>query len=103
MGGGGMPQLPPGMSREQVMQMQNMLPPEVKAQLRQPGGRERLMQQLQSGQMPPGMAGMMPPGMGGGGGGGMPDLGSLMSSMGGMGGMASMMKNMIGGGGGGGR
>lgn len=34
-------QLPPGMSREQVAQMQNMLPPEIKAQLRQPGGRER--------------------------------------------------------------
>ncbi|PWN28226.1 SRP54-domain-containing protein [Jaminaea rosea] len=105
-GGGGMPQLPPGMSREQVMQMQNMLPPEIKAQLRQPGGREKLMQQIQSGQMPPsmmnamgGMGGM--PGMGGGGG-GMPDLGSLMSSMGGMGGMANMMKSMMGGGGGGG-
>lgn len=43
-GKGGMPapgQLPPGMSREQVAQMQNMLPPEIKAQLRQPGGRER--------------------------------------------------------------
>jgi signal recognition particle subunit SRP54 len=42
--GRGMPpagQLPPGMSREQVMQMQNALPPEIKAQLRQPGGRER--------------------------------------------------------------
>lgn len=34
-------QLPPGMSRDQVAQMQNMLPPEIKAQLRQPGGRER--------------------------------------------------------------
>jgi signal recognition particle subunit SRP54 len=34
-------QLPPGVSREQVAQMQNMLPPEIKAQLRQPGGRER--------------------------------------------------------------
>jgi len=33
--------LPPGMSREQVMQMQNALPPEIKAQLRQPGGREK--------------------------------------------------------------
>lgn len=42
--GRGMPapgQLPPGMSRDQVAQMQNMLPPEIKAQLRQPGGRER--------------------------------------------------------------
>ncbi len=42
--------LPPGMSREQVMQMQNALPPEIKAQLRQPGGREKLLQQIQSGQ-----------------------------------------------------
>lgn len=42
--GRGMPaagQLPPGMSRDQVAQMQNMLPPEIKSQLRQPGGRER--------------------------------------------------------------
>jgi len=40
-GGPAAGQLPPGMSRDQVAQMQNMLPPEIKAQLRQPGGRER--------------------------------------------------------------
>ncbi|CAO1636167.1 unnamed protein product [Sympodiomycopsis kandeliae] len=109
--GGGMPQLPPGVSREQAMQMQNMLPPEVKAQLRQPGGREKLMQQLQSGQIPPGMANMMGGaggmgglgsllgggGPGGGAGGGMPDLSSMMQGMGGMGGLMKMMGGMGGG------
>lgn len=109
--------LPPGMSREQVMQMQNALPPEIKAQLRQPGGREKLLQQIQSGNIPEGLAGM--PGMGGGmpglgglgglanmfgggggpGGNGMPDLQSMMSQMGGMGGMMNMMKGMMSGGG----
>ncbi|SNX84423.1 probable SRP54 - signal recognition particle subunit [Melanopsichium pennsylvanicum] len=98
--------LPPGMSREQVMQMQNALPPEIKAQLRQPGGRERLMQQIQSGNIPPELAGAMGGGgmpglgglgglasmMGGGGpgGGGMPNMAQMqqmMQSMGGMGGM----------------
>ncbi|UZJ55168.1 hypothetical protein CBS101457_004488 [Exobasidium rhododendri] len=107
-GAGGRPaagQLPPGMSREQVAQMQNMLPPEIKAQLRQPGGRERLMQQLQSGDIPPEMASMMG-GMGGGGMGGLGGLASMMGGMGGggggMGGLQSMMANMMGGGGGGG-
>ncbi|EST05491.1 Signal recognition particle, SRP54 subunit, GTPase domain protein [Kalmanozyma brasiliensis GHG001] len=108
-------QLPPGMSREQVMQMQNALPPEIKAQLRQPGGREKLLQQIQSGNMPEGLAGMG--GMGGmgglgglanmmgGGGGGMPNMAAMqnmMSQMGGMGGMMNMMKGMMGGGGAGG-
>ena len=123
--GGGMPALPPGVSREQIMQMQNSLPPDIKAQLRQPGGREKLLQQIQSGNMPPGLTGM--PGMGGmGGGGGFPGLGALgnmfgggggggpggggmpdmaqmqqmMSQMGGMGGLQNMMKGMMGGGGG---
>lgn len=119
---GSMP-LPPGMSREQVMQMQNSLPPEIKAQLRQPGGREKLLKQLQSGDCPPELAGAMGgmgmPGMGGmpglgglgalgnmfggggGSGGGMPDMGQMqqmMQQMGGMGGMANMMRNMMGGG-----
>jgi signal recognition particle subunit SRP54 len=103
-GRGGMPapgQLPPGMSRDQVAQMQNMLPPEIKAQLRQPGGREKLLQQLQSGNMPPEMASMM----GGMGGGGMPNLGGLgglanmMGGAGGMGGLQNMMASMMGGGG----
>lgn len=103
-GRGGMPapgQLPPGMTREQVMQMQNSLPPELKAQLRQPGGRERLLQQMQSGNIPPELAGMM------GGGGGMPGLGGLgglgglanmMGGAGGMGGLQNMMASMMGGG-----
>lgn len=100
-GGGGMPQLPPGMSMDQVQKMQAMLPPDIKAKLRQPGGREELMKQMQSGQMPPGLMGGMPgmPGMGGGGG-GMPDIGAMMQGMGGMGGMAQMMQKMMGGGGG---
>lgn len=102
-GGGGMPapgQLPPGMSREQVAKMQNALPPEIKAQLRQPGGREKLLQQLQSGNIPPEMAGMMG-GMGGPGGGlgGLGGLANMMGGMGGMGGLQSMMQNMMGGGG----
>lgn len=94
--GGGKPtpgMLPPGMTREQVMQMQNALPPEIKAQLRQPGGREKLLRDIQSGNLPPGMAGL--PGMGMGG--GMPDLSQMMQSMGGMGGMMNMMKGMMGG------
>lgn len=104
-GRGGMPgpgQLPPGMSRDQVAQMQNMLPPEIKAQLRQPGGREKLLQQLQSGNMPPEMASMMG-GMGGAG--GMPNLGGLgglanmMGGASGMGGLQNMMASMMGGGG----
>lgn len=102
--------LPPGMSREQVMQMQNALPPEIKAQLRQPGGREKLLQQIQSGNMPEGLAALGGGGlgglgalanmMGGTGTGGMPDmsqLASMMHGMGGagMGGMMNMMKNMM--------
>lgn len=74
-GRGGIPHLPSGVSREQIMQMQNMLPPEIKAQLRQPGGREKLMQQMHSGQLPLSLIGGMP-GMGSLGVGGMPDLGS---------------------------
>ncbi|KAL9936479.1 hypothetical protein V8E36_004547 [Tilletia maclaganii] len=125
-GRGGMPppgMLPPGMNREQVMQMQNSLPPEIKAQLRQPGGREKLLQQIQSGNIPPGLANMPGiggmggfPGLGGaGGGGGMGGLGGLMGGlqnlMGGMGGaggaggmpdMATLQRMMSGLGGGGG-
>lgn len=113
-GAGGMPQLPPGMDRNQLAAMQNMLPPEIKAQLRQPGGREKLMAQIQRGEINPaalmggaggagGLGGF--PGMGGGAGGtgGMPDLGAMMQQMGGMGGMGNMMKmfgGMMGGGGG---
>ncbi|CBQ73086.1 probable SRP54-signal recognition particle subunit [Sporisorium reilianum SRZ2] len=105
--------LPPGMSREQVMQMQNALPPEIKAQLRQPGGREKLLQQIQSGSIPEGLAGLGGGGMGGlgglanmmgGGAGGMPNMAqmqNMMQQMGGMGGMMNMMKNMMGGGAGG--
>ncbi|CEH13007.1 signal recognition particle protein [Ceraceosorus bombacis] len=89
--GGAPPQLPPGMSRDKIMEMQNMLPPDVKAQLRQPGGRERLLQQLSSGQIPPGMENL--PGMGGAGGG--------LGALGGMGGLGGMMQQMMGGGGGG--
>lgn len=108
--------LPPGMSREQVMQMQNALPPEIKAQLRQPGGREKLLQQIQSGNMPPELAASMGGAggglggglgglaslMGGGAGGGAPNMANMaqmMQSMGGMGGMMNMMKGMMGGGG----
>ncbi|KAK0522345.1 Signal recognition particle [Tilletia horrida] len=103
-GKGGMPpagMLPPGMSREQVMQMQNSLPPEIKAQLRQPGGREKLLQQIQSGDIPPGLANM--PGMGGMG--GLGGLGSLMGGAGGAGGLGGLMgglQNLMGGMGGGG-
>ncbi|KAK0549514.1 Signal recognition particle [Tilletia horrida] len=115
LGRGGMPALPPGMSREQVMQMQNSLPPEIKAQLRQPGGREKLLQQIQSGNMPPGLANMGGlggfPGLGGGGGGGLGGLmGGLQNLMGGAGpggggaggmpSMADLQKMMSGGGGG---
>ncbi|PWN52950.1 SRP54-domain-containing protein [Violaceomyces palustris] len=89
--GGGMPRLPPGMSMDQVAQMQNALPPEIKAQLRQPGGRERLLQQIQSGNIPPGLAGM-PGMMGGGAGGGFPGLGGLGG--GGMPDMAQMQQMM---------
>ncbi|SJX62923.1 probable SRP54-signal recognition particle subunit [Sporisorium reilianum f. sp. reilianum] len=106
--------LPPGMSREQVMQMQNAFPPEIKAQLRQPGGREKLLQQIQSGNIPKGLAGLGGGGgmgglgglanMMGGGAGGMPNMAqmqNMMQQMGGMGGMMNMMKNMMGGGAGG--
>ncbi|CAD6914405.1 unnamed protein product [Tilletia controversa] len=103
-GKGGMPgpgMLPPGMSREQVMQMQNSLPPEIKAQLRQPGGREKLLQQIQSGNIPPELAGM--PGMGGMGGmGGFPGMGGGGGGMGGLGGLMGGLQNLMGGGGGGG-
>ncbi|SOV03554.1 probable SRP54 - signal recognition particle subunit [Ustilago sp. UG-2017a] len=115
--------LPPGMSREQVMQMQNALPPDIKAQLRQPGGREKLLQQIQSGNIPEGLAGMggmggmgglgglaglaniFGGGAGGPSGGGMPSMQQMMQGMGGMGGMGGMMdmmKGMMSGGGGGG-
>ncbi|KAE8227001.1 hypothetical protein CF319_g466 [Tilletia indica] len=109
-GKGGMPgpgMLPPGMSREQVMQMQNSLPPEIKAQLRQPGGREKLMQQIQSGNIPPELANMPGMGMGGMGGmGGFPGLGALGGGggggMGGLGGLMGGLQNLMGGMGGGG-
>ncbi|WFD00339.1 signal-recognition-particle GTPase [Malassezia yamatoensis] len=98
--GGGMPMLPPGMSREQAMKMQNALPPDVKAMLRQPGGREQLMKQMQSGQVPPSLAGMNGlPGMGGASG-GMPDMAQMqqmMQNMGGLGGLGNMMRGMMGG------
>lgn len=92
-GQGGMP------SREQISAMQASLPPEIKAQLRQPGGREKLLQQLQSGNVPPGLANM--PGMGGMGGmgglpgmggmgGGMPNMAQMQQMMQGMGGMGGM-------------
>ncbi|WFD28695.1 signal-recognition-particle GTPase [Malassezia nana] len=71
---GAPPMLPPGMSREQVMQMQNALPADIKAQLRQPGGREQLLRQLQSGNVPPSLAAM----------GGMPDMASMMQGLGGL-------------------
>lgn len=105
-GRGGAPMLPPGISREQAMKMQNALPADIKAQLRQPGGREQLMRQLQSGQVPPSLAAMggmpgmpsMPsfPGMGGGG--GMPDMAQMQSMMQSMGGLGGMMQKMMGGG-----
>ena len=105
-GRGGMPMLPPGMTREQAMKMQNALPADIKAQLRQPGGREQLMRQLQSGNVPPSLAAMgglpgMPsfPGMGlGGAAGGMPDLAQMQSMMQNMGGLGGMMQKMMGGG-----
>lgn len=97
----GTPQLPPGVSREQAMKMQNSLPPEIKAQLRQPGGRERLMQQLQSGNVPPSLAGMgggMPgmPDMSALGGGGMPDMAQMQQMMQNMGGLGGMMSRFMG-------
>ena len=98
---GGAPSLPPG-AREQAMRMQNALPPEIKAQLRQPGGRERLMQQIQSGNIPPGLAGMAGMGglggLGGMGGGGMPDMAQMQQMMQNMGGLGGMMQRMMGGG-----
>lgn len=97
-GGGGAPPLPPGFSREQAMRMQNALPPEIKAQLRQPGGRERLMQQIQSGNIPPGLAGMGGMGGLGGLGGGMPDMAQMQQMMQNMGGLGGMMQRMMGGG-----
>ena len=93
----GAPMLPPGMSREQVMKMQNALPAEIKAQLRQPGGREALMRQLQSGNVPPSLAAMggMPgmPSLGGG----MPDMAQMQQMMQNMGGLGGMMQRMMGG------
>lgn len=104
---GGAPMLPPGMSREQIMKMQNSLPPDIKAMLRQPGGREQLMKQMQSGQIPPSLANMggLPgmggfPGMGGlpgMGGGGMPDMAQMQQMMQNMGGLGGMMRGMMGG------
>ncbi|PKI85497.1 Srp54p [Malassezia vespertilionis] len=96
-GRGGTPMLPPGVSRDQAMKMQNALPPEIKAQLRQPGGREKLMQQLQSGNIPPSMAGMGGlPGMGDMQ--GMPDMSQMQEMMQNMGGLGGMMQRMMGGG-----
>ena len=100
---GGAPMLPPGMSREQVMKMQSQLPPDIKAMLRQPGGREQLMKQMQSGQIPPSLAAMGGmPGLPGMGGGAMPDMAQMqqmMQNMGGLGGLGNMMRGMMGGGG----
>ena len=99
-GRGAPPMLPPGMSREQVMKMQNALPADIKAQLRQPGGREQLMRQLQSGNVPPSLAAMGGmPGLGGlpGLGGGLPDMSQMQQMMQGMGGLGGLMSAMRGG------
>lgn len=80
-----MPQLPPGISQEQIKAMQSMVTPEMRAQMRQAGGPQAMMQKLMSG-----------------GGGGMPDLSSMASMLGGAGGggggLADMMKGFMGGG-----
>ena len=82
-GAGGMPQLPPGISREQIAAMQSMVTPEMRQQMRQAGGPQAMMKQL----------------MGGGGGPGGFDMSSMMNMMrgGGGGGLADMMKGMMGG------
>lgn len=67
---------------------QDNLPPEIKARLRQPGGREKLMKEMAEGKIPPGMEGMT---------GGIPGLGG-----GGLGGLGGLMQGLMGGGGGGG-
>ncbi|WFD32488.1 signal-recognition-particle GTPase [Malassezia sp. CBS 17886] len=97
-GAGGAPMLPPGMSREQAMKMQNALPADIKSQLRQPGGREQLLNQIQSGNVPPSLAAAQgaAPGLGG-----MPDMSQMqqmMQGMGGMGALGNMMQQMMGGG-----
>lgn len=93
-GRGAPPMLPPGMSREQVMKMQNALPADIKAQLRQPGGREQLMRQLQSGNVPPSLAAMGGmPGLGGG----LPDMAQMQQMMQGLGGLGGWMSAMRGG------
>ena len=67
---------------------------DIKAQLRQPGGREQLMRQLQSGQVPPSLAAMG--GLGGMPGmGGMPDLSQMQNMM--QGGLGGLMQKMMGG------
>lgn len=92
-------------SRDQVMQMQKMLPPGMLQKLRQggPGAAQDMMKNMMSGKMPPGLdmekmtqqmqnmgidpSQSMPniPGLPGlGGGGGMPDMSSMMKMMGGM-------------------
>ncbi|KAJ1599999.1 hypothetical protein NDA14_006745 [Ustilago hordei] len=91
-----------------------------KGKMPAPGGREKLLQQIQSGNIPEGLAGMggmggmgglgglgglanmFGGGAGGPGGGGMPSMQQIMQGMGGMGGMMNMMKEMMSGGGGGG-
>mgnify|MGYP002653073813 CR=1 FL=1 len=91
---GGAPMMPPGMTREQMHKMQQSLPADIKAQLRQPGGREQLMRQLQSGQVPPSLAAMG--GLGGMPGmGGMPDLSQMQNMM--QGGLGGLMQKMMGG------
>ena len=86
--------MPPGMTREQMHKMQQSLPADIKAQLRQPGGREQLMRQLQSGQVPPSLAAMG--GLGGMPGmGGMPDLSQMQNMM--QGGLGGLMQKMMGG------